>query len=139
MHEGWMMVGLQLRRFFHILYSYAEDLTFSITGNGPGLLKASFLVGRSELMFEPSTHTRSLSLYSMVFPRFFSSSLHLFFSGPFQLPLLHFLSSGQTCLLLELSSHFSSSPRTFGCLPRFIKMGTSLCLNVVCCYMKTQP
>ena len=114
-------------RFFHILgilSSYAED---PITGNGPALLKASFLVGRSELMFEPSTHTRSPSLYSMAYPCF--SPTFLFIT------LFIFLRAFSTSLAASLilwtnsstsgtlSVDFSPSPWTFGCLPRFTKNG----------------
>ena len=45
-------------RFFYILgilSLYTDDPTFLIIGNGPALLKASFLAGQSELIFEPST------------------------------------------------------------------------------------
>jgi len=97
-------------KFFHILgilSLYTEDLTFLITENESALLKASFLIGWPELIFELYTCTRSFSVYLMVSSHFsfhlsFSSLLHQFFSRPFQLLLLLFLSFIQSHLLLRL-------------------------------------
>ena len=97
-------------KFFHILgilSLYTEDLTFLIIENGSTLLEASFLVGWPELMFELCMHTKSFSVYLMASSHFsfhlsFSLSLHQFFSRPFQLLLMLFLSFIQSHLLLRL-------------------------------------
>jgi len=120
------------RRFFHILSLYAGGPTFLTTGNGPALLKASFLVGRSKLMFEPSTYMRSPSLYSMSFPRFssFSSSLPqgLFhFSCCFSYPL------DELIYFCNSLYRFPPSLWIFGGLPRFTKNGDLPVLK--CCLL----
>ena len=130
-------------RFFHILgilSSYAEGPIFLITGNGPALLKASFLAGWSEPRFVPSTHTRSPSLYSMAPPLFCppsSSSPHSFFSVLLLLPSSSLVSLGQ------IRPPFQSMLfLVHGCLGAFWdsrRMEISQCSNVACCCGRIWP
>ena len=120
------MIGCGLFHNFGILSSYAEDPTLSTIGKGPALLNNSFFVGRSVLMFDPSTHTRSHytqqpPLVSCLFP----------FS------LLH-LSSSVLLLPLSLLLLFIG----YWCLNLFLDLSRTviyLYLSVAYCYGQTWP
>ena len=102
------------------------------------LLKASFLAGQSELMFVPSTHTRSTSLRSMVTPRLLSAFLFI--------TSFVFLRASSTSFLASLilwtnSSTSSMLSLVHGCLGVFQdsrRTVISQYLNVVCCYVWTR-
>ena len=129
--------GCRLFHILGILSLYAKDPIFLITGNRLAFLKVSFLASRSELMFVPSTHTRSPSLYSMTPSRLVSAFLFI--------TSFVFLRASSTSLLASLILWTNSSTSgifsidafpclwMFGCLPRFTNNGDFPVLE--CCLL----
>ena len=109
-----------------------------IIGNGPTLLKTSFLVGWSELIFKLSTYTRSPFVYLLASPHFsfaFFIILLVFLRAFLTSPAIFFV---WTHLLLGLS--LSVSLLLHRCLGTFLilqRMETFLCLNIVYYCMQT--
>ena len=129
------MIRCKVFHILGILSLYAEDLIFLIIGNEPTLLKTSFLVGWSELIFKLSISLCILDSLSSLFICLFFYHLVSFPQSSFNFFCYFFV---WTHLLLGLS--LSVSFLLHRCLGIFLilqRMETSLCLNITYYCMQT--